>query len=134
MSLLHVSQLDMLRASSGDGSIKVFDFVREHSVQAEPGIHCDEGEPLSQWEVGGSWWSQAHMYSMPQLSEHCPAEPEQGELGEEGAVCSALASGLNSTAHHDILPQGARPFIDAQTLHPPGLTANHPNAVMLQSQ
>ena len=87
-------------------------------MQVELGIH-DEGEPLQSGRLvadGGC------RHIMPQSSQDCPSELEESQLAADVAACSASANGLVDTAHQAILPQVAKPFIAAPTLHQPSLT------------
>lgn len=87
-------------------------------MQVELGIHAsyDEGEPLQSGRLVADGWCR---HIMPQSSQDCPgpSELEERQLPADVAACSASANGLIDTAHQAILPQVAKPFIAAPTLH-----------------
>lgn len=69
----------------------------------------DEAEPLQ----GGSLVAGERSHSLPQSSDPCPSELEEGELAADDGGCSAPGHGLTATAPKNTMPQVAKPCIAA---------------------
>lgn len=66
-------------------------------------------------------------HSLPQPSEHCLSEPEEGECVQNDIVCTAPPSGLSGTAPRSSQPEVAKLYLLLKALCLPGLTLNGTN-------